>query len=399
MTAIVQKIYYYYYYYYYSIIFCTLHLFVVCAKDRNIITVLVTVVGVVAPAIGQSHCSVSQTMEEHQTTILGNTTTEEEPSVEPSLVVGTQHQQQQQEEKKIIMDTDDGKEKKIADGEQRKETKLADEAIPASNDATNTIPTTTTTNANANANATTSGEYRSWDFANRKVMIKNILKYDDKRTMKKMTQAWMAATGNKVNIVKCKKPPREPWALLTMEKEEHVPILIDYINANNITTKKGDKLFAHAVEKNHGVQDDYGDDNDDDDDDDNSNHDGRDDGGGGGGGGGGGHKRSSNDITKKDERTHNKRQRVQKAVMNAKPRVITPEEVKDAIIPLWKNTYEEQLKAKEKDMIKNSVLKIVKEVKARFRYVFCVCCYCLPVLFDIDLLRVCICHQQLILIF
>ena len=203
-------------------------------------------------------------------------------------------------------------------------------------------------------------ERKAWDFSHRKVMIKNIMKFLNKRDIKKMIARWTAATDNKVRILKHKKPPKDPWILVTVEKEEQVAILVDYIN-NNVTNKKGEKLHAHSIEPNMGVRE--GDDNDDDDDDDEDSD-----------------RRNRKRGNRDDEKPNTKRQRVQRAVENAKPRIITNEEVKNAMIPLWKSTYEEQLRAKEKEMVKRSALKIVKEIKEKFRYVMsCLVCCC-PIL-------------------
>lgn len=205
----------------------------------------------------------------------------------------------------------------------------------------------------ANAASTTAtaaiSERKAWDFSHRRVMVKNIMKFMNKRDIKKMLASWTAGTDNKIQINKTKKPPKDPWIVVTVEQEDQVAILVDYINTNNLTNKRGDKLFAHSLEPQQGVRE-----GDDDDDRDNENGDGN-------------NRKRGGD--RDDDKGRSKRQRVQRALENAKPRIITNEELKNAMLPLWKNTYEEQLRKKEKEMIKRSALRIVKEIKDKFRYV------------------------------
>ena len=201
----------------------------------------------------------------------------------------------------------------------------------------------------ANSTAAIS-ERKAWDFSHRRVMVKNVMKFMNKRDIKKMLASWTAGTGNKIQINKTKKPPKDPWIVVTVEKEDQVAILVDYINQNNLTNKRGDKLFAHNLEPQQGVRE--GDDNRD-----NENGDGNN------------RKRGDRD----DDKGGSKRQRVERALENAKPQIITNEELKNAMLPLWRNTYEEQLRKKEKEMIKRSALRIVKEIKDKFRYVADAC--------------------------
>lgn len=49
------------------------------------------------------------------------------------------------------------------------------------------------------------------------------------------------------------------------------------------------------------------------------------------------------------------------------PRVLSNDEVRDAITPLWRMTYEEQLNSKAKEMVNKCSKKIVQEIKKKFR--------------------------------
>lgn len=172
------------------------------------------------------------------------------------------------------------------------------------------------------------------DYTNRKVIIKNVLKYLQNRNIKKMTKKWLEGMGDKVKFKKVKKPPTDPWISVTLEEESMVPIFIDYINNNNITNKKGDKLYAHRYTKGEDKEDGSEDD-----------------------------RESRKRGTEEEDARSNKRQKHE----NSTPRIIPDEEVKDAMIPLWRMSYQEQLKIKEKDMVRRCAQKIVKETKEKFR--------------------------------
>lgn len=176
---------------------------------------------------------------------------------------------------------------------------------------------------------------RTWDLTGQKVIIKNVLKFMPPKKVKKMADQWLKGMDNKVKFKKVKKPPKDAWICVTLEEESMVPIFINYINNNHITNKKGNKLFAQRVAAGDNM---YGDDND---------------------GGRNGHKRGSADDR---DSGPNKRQRQE----NEGPRIIPDEEIKDAMIPLWRKSYQEQLKEKEKDMVRRCAQKIVKETKDKF---------------------------------
>ena len=189
-------------------------------------------------------------------------------------------------------------------------------------------------------------ERKAWDYSHLRVMIKNILKFMSKRDIKKMLASWIDGTGNKIKITKSKKPPQDPWIVVTVENEDQVGILVDYINKNKLTNKRGETLVAHRVEQQHGVREGV-------DDRDSEN---------------GENNRKRGDWNDGSNTASSKRQRVQRAIENAKPQIITNEELKDVLLPLWRCTYQEQLRKKEMNMVRRSALRIVKEIMAKFRY-------------------------------
>jgi hypothetical protein len=197
-----------------------------------------------------------------------------------------------------------------------------------------------TTNMDVSVEATDSSKATSraptpiLNFSNRKVIIQNIYKFVDKKKVEKMAAGWIkeiqekSAEGFKIEIERVKKPPKENWTVLTLKDEAMVQPLIDYINENGISNKKGAKLFAKIAEENST-------------------------------GGGDDRKRKGGDS---NDENANKRQRIAR-------RPVTEDEVRDAVTPLWRKTTEEQLLTKSREMVKKCAMKIVQEVKGRFRYV------------------------------
>ena len=48
-------------------------------------------------------------------------------------------------------------------------------------------------------------------------------------------------------------------------------------------------------------------------------------------------------------------------------RILSSDEVRDAITPLWKMTYPQQLDSKMKEMVNKCAKNIVKEIKFKFK--------------------------------
>ncbi|CAB9530857.1 C(5)-methyltransferase homolog [Seminavis robusta] len=194
----------------------------------------------------------------------------------------------------------------------------------------------------------TNNSKESWDHSNRKVMVLNCLKFLDKRRLTKMVNSWVAGCKGQVEVKKTKKPPTDSWVVVTLGHESQVPILINYIHDNQCTNKKGDRLRAipanqvDAASEQKINQMENGNERP--------------------------NKRRHDDNNTADD-SLSKRQRgmQQRRAPEPEPHVITEEEIKNAMIPLWRNTYPEQIDHKQKDMIKKCAMKVVKEIKSKFR--------------------------------
>lgn len=178
---------------------------------------------------------------------------------------------------------------------------------------------------------------REWDFSNRKVIVHNVMKFMKSQGTKKMVASWMKAIQEKypdsttpIDYEKYKKPPQDNWIVITLKEESMCQLLIDYINESKLKNKKGFLLVAKPAE---GLE---GDDN----------------------------KRSGDDEASAPS---SKRQRIVEESAAAARRPVTEEEIKDKVTPLWQMSEEEQKSKKMASMIKSCAMKIVANVKKRFR--------------------------------
>lgn len=165
------------------------------------------------------------------------------------------------------------------------------------------------------------------DYTNRKIIIFNVDKY--LKNPDKVVAGWIKGTDAKV--IKTKKPPNKFWLMITLEDENHVQAVIDKINLSQLRNKKGKVVKANRASDAKI-------------DDDNSSSD---------------NKRSREDSNSQDS---NKRLKSDDVEV-----VKTEEEVKDKLTPLWRNSYDEQLKNKSKSMVTKCLTRIVSEIKAKFR--------------------------------
>lgn len=185
---------------------------------------------------------------------------------------------------------------------------------------------------------------RPWDFSNRRVLVQGVVKFHDVKRVTKEVNKWMEEinaerTDAPLAFDKIKKPPNGGWMVVTMQTEAMVLPFIDFINGTGIITKRGNKMLAKLA-----VDDSGGDERD------------------------AVGKRSAREDDDNDGQP-SKRQR--KAidgdeVQNAR-RPITEEEIKYKITPLWKLSPQEQLDTKMKQMIKKCAMKIMNEIKTKFR--------------------------------
>jgi tRNA (uracil-5-)-methyltransferase len=214
-----------------------------------------------------------------------------------------------------------------------------------------------------------------WDFANRRVLVQNVHRYDDAKKLGKMVSRWTSdlalveGRGIQIKVEKIKKPPKDNWMVLTLACPSMVEPLIQYVNEKRPATKNGSVMFAKrpasVQSSSTGDVPDAG----------NatktpaldvrgsnaaSGNDGRP----------SSIKRSSScgndscdDAGDHESANHlaNKRQKL----IEESRRPVSDDEVKDAVIPLWRQSPDDQLRSKVRDLIRNCALKIVKECKAR----------------------------------
>jgi hypothetical protein len=177
--------------------------------------------------------------------------------------------------------------------------------------------------------ATSNGATPAWDHSNRKVIVHNIMKFIDTKRMKKLVYEWFKQMKDKnpnltIDFEKLRKPPKDAWVVITMKDEAMCQPFVNFINDNEILNKHGGKIAARQAGnelKRNGADD--------------------------------------------DDRP-SKRARNAESAREAR-RPVTEEEIKDKIIPLWKLSEEDQKKKKLREMIKKCAMKIVSDVKTRFR--------------------------------
>lgn len=157
------------------------------------------------------------------------------------------------------------------------------------------------------------------DLTNQKIVIYNVPKYTKDQEMKKMVKEWL--DGTKVEVLKTKKPPNKTWIVLTLANESMIEELMNKINDGKHLNKKGGVLRAQrAAGRNE--------------------------------------KREREECD--ESSNHNKRIKQEEYVK-------TPDEIRDAVTPLWKMTYDDQVDVKTKNMVFKCLAKIVKEIKSKVR--------------------------------
>lgn len=154
-----------------------------------------------------------------------------------------------------------------------------------------------------------------------RVMVYNILKYIKNKDIPKLFKTWLATLEDpaSIEITHWRKPPHSTWVILTCKTEDMALKLIDHINDNKITNQKGRELMAT---KSEGSQ----------------------------------NKRSHDQDESKTQPDSKKR---------AAP--LQDDQVRDKLTPLWRLSYEDQLREKLKKMIRRCTLKLCQEVKKKFQ--------------------------------
>ncbi|KAL7521717.1 hypothetical protein ACHAWX_006394 [Stephanocyclus meneghinianus] len=171
---------------------------------------------------------------------------------------------------------------------------------------------------------------RHWDQTSKKVVVHNVLKFIRSNEIHKLTSAWTNNTD--IVIVKTKKPPKENWIKVTLQDDEMVDKFIKLINEGGAGGKplcnaRGGIMFA----KRATDMDD----------------------------------RDTNERKRKERDDDHVNERDAKRSHIVK--VLSVDEVRNAITPLWRKHYKDQLSEKTKEMVNKCSKNIVKEIKRKFR--------------------------------
>lgn len=186
------------------------------------------------------------------------------------------------------------------------------------------------TTATATAAAGAALEREQLDTTSQKVVVHNVLKFLRAKEIAKLTAQWLKGHEATLRIVRTKKPPRDNWVKVTLENEAMVGPFIALINAGGEDGKamvngRGKALFA---------------------------------------------KRADEFLTKGDDRKRKDRDddggRDGKRGRAGPATVLSVDEVRDKITPLWRLPYAEQLDQKAREMVTKCAMKIVKDVKKKF---------------------------------
>ena len=222
-----------------------------------------------------------------------------------------------------------------ADSANNQTTPDTDTALSQS---TATAPPPSTTTATTAATSTTDNNNdRHWDQTNQKVVVRNVLKFLRAKEVTKLTTEWLKGKEHlNIKIIKTKKPPKDNWIKITLEDESMVDPFIQLINTGGvdgkpITNARGGSLFAKRASEDQNNDD---------------------------------NRRKRKDRDGNDN-NDNEQQHAKKRA--AAMKILTTDEVRDAITPLWKLPYEEQLQVKSREMIHKCAMKIIKEIKGKFR--------------------------------
>lgn len=175
-----------------------------------------------------------------------------------------------------------------------------------------------------------------FDHTSRKVVVRNVLKFIRNKEIDKIILQWLSNTSpSQIEIVKYKKPPKDNWMKVTLKDESMVNPFIELINKGGENGKpmvngRGGNLFAKRADEMFNDRD---------------------------------GKRKNDDTSNNGGET--KRQRAQSNPPQLK--ILSTDEVRSAITPLWNLSYEEQLQSKSREMVHKCAMKIIKEIKGKFR--------------------------------
>jgi hypothetical protein len=170
-------------------------------------------------------------------------------------------------------------------------------------------------------------EERAFDCASRQIMVYGVKKLKKEKAKQTVDEWVVLAKERNYNVAngtieRIKKPPTGSWMQLTPSDDTMVQPMIDFINSGTIELK-GCSLRAGRADSNNGKRK--------------------------------GDKQGDGPAAKRPCNNN---------VANA---FISEEELKNKVTPLWKIPAEEQKKLKVREMVQKCAMKIVNEVKARFR--------------------------------
>ena len=196
-----------------------------------------------------------------------------------------------------------------------------------------TLQSASTTVDSASTIAPTNVYSSALDTTPRKVVVHNVLKFLNSKQVDAIVQSWLddaaKPDGFRLVIDRYKKPPRNGWINVTVAEDCMVEPFINLINGTKTVNKRGQIMVAKRTGEDSG----------------NRRNDGK--------------KRTRDDNGNSD----NKRARPDV------PLCPTSSQIRDKLTAIWSQPYPAQLEAKKTDMIRNCAMKIIKEVKSKFRII------------------------------
>lgn len=171
-----------------------------------------------------------------------------------------------------------------------------------------------------------------FDHSNRRVIVYNVDKYMRNREVEKLVKQWMEQaklgeiTPNKPVRQRARKPPKDGWITITFESEAMCKPFIEFINTSGFKNKKGERL--RAAQQDSGIK---------------------------------------RPVDGDDGSTRKRPRTSREDLVRQARRYVSEEEIRNKVTPLWKLSQEEQRMKKQKEMVKACAVKLVSDVKAKFR--------------------------------
>jgi tRNA (uracil-5-)-methyltransferase len=210
----------------------------------------------------------------------------------------------------------------------------------------------------------------AYDHTNRRVIVHNVLRYLKEKQIDTLVSSWLVGheTAANIIVVKAKKPPKDNWLKVTLAHENMVQPFITLINTGGVggTAQLNSRGQPVRAERDNGGGGD--------------NHRG----GGGGNFENGGNKRKELHDNDNDRRNNNEESNINNHTYDNKrykssqestttissqptPRILSANEVRDAITPYWALPYQKQLDIKMKELINKCAKTIIKDIKSKFK--------------------------------